>query len=611
MRQTLHRERVVNEQEATLTARLKRLKRRIDQALSPSRITVPQDEIEQLIIENKAHRHQRLILFPHQIKILDAVNDKLWQNTPVRIICTKPRQAYGTTTFTAITYHLVTRHNLNAVVIGHKDPSSQNIYSKLTTFYKNDPYFDRGEIKLDRKNRRTIKFPSGAEIDIRTAGSREAATGSTYQIILATELAKWPRNTAAEQLRGLLNTVSETNPFTFIFIESTGEPDTEFQQRWGEALKGDSAYSPIFIPWHDVVEYHMPLPPTLPRDEFINSYTPLEADGAIKFGWSPEQIYWRRYMLINKCRGATDEQKLLDFMTEYPTTAAEAFTASTASRFPVPELSAMLPHCRPPHFVGELLVHNRETTPWSNLSLPDNIAIKDRVFKRVPFGRLRIWEDPQPYTQYAIGADVAEGIETLNDERDDSAIIVRNVQTGVVCAGWVGKIPPEDLGDILHCLGLYYNTAYICVEANNHGHSTLVRLRSQYPLYAIYRQRVGVEGIEIDRYGFLTHSPTKEPLLDQLAYAIRNKEFVCYYKTLLDELISIRKDTRGKSMTNGKDLTMAAALSEEAKLTSPNFNAEIKPLELRPDQYWNKWKESQRRQDVFAQQRNYTQPSWW
>lgn len=142
----------------------------------------------------------------------------------------------------------------------------------------------------------------------------------------------------------------------------------------------------------------------------------------------------------------------------------------------------------------------------------------ERRFIESAGGPLEVWELPQRGERYAIGADVAEGLE----HGDFSSAHVKAITTGKIVAHWHGHVPPEDFGDELVELGLFYNRAFIGVEANNHGLTTLMRIKGlKYP--NIYYHRIFDERTkrETNKIGWTTNKKTRPMMLDDLGLAIR------------------------------------------------------------------------------------------
>jgi len=98
---------------------------------------------------------------------------------------------------------------------------------------------------------------------------------------------------------------------------------------------------------------------------------------------------------------------------------------------------------------------------------------------------LEVWVHPHAQHGYVMGVDTAEGL----GHGDYSCAHVLDLNTGELVASWHGHIPPDALADEVLSLGLWYRDALCCVEANNHGLTTITQLRQLgYP--NLFRRRM-------------------------------------------------------------------------------------------------------------------------
>lgn len=89
-----------------------------------------------------------------------------------------------------------------------------------------------------------------------------------------------------------------------------------------------------------------------------------------------------------------------------------------------------------------------------------------------PLPGLTVFVEPEPFAQYVIGADPAEG----NPKSDDSSAHVLNKHTGEECAILKLKAEPTVFASYLESLSTMYNRAKIMPERNNHGHVLIATL---------------------------------------------------------------------------------------------------------------------------------------
>ena len=177
--------------------------------------------------------------------------------------------------------------------------------------------------------------------------------------------------------------------------------------------------------------------------------------------------------------------------------------------------------CYTPDFEGEIIGGHRE--PRSH-------------------GPYRQWYPPQPDENYCIGVDVAEGL-AYGDY--SCAQVLDSMGRQVAC--WHGHIDPWDWGNVVSQIGQLYNNAYVIVERNNHGLTTLRRLQElSYPNLFVEHS---VDGAYADRQtkrgGFLTTSKTKPLIIDNLASLIRQHESGIADIELVNELRTYVIDEKG------------------------------------------------------------------
>ena len=150
-------------------------------------------------------------------------------------------------------------------------------------------------------------------------------------------------------------------------------------------------------------------------------------------------------------------------------------------------------------------------------------TLEGPVFNTAPNGPLRIWESPDPDMRYAIGADVAEGL----DYGDFSVAQVIEAKTRRVVAVYHARVDADLFGsDILFNLGRWYNQALVGVESNNHGLTTNKALH-RVGYTPLYKQRA-VNRIGTPQpsevLGWRTTTITKPLAIDELNKALRDGE---------------------------------------------------------------------------------------
>jgi hypothetical protein len=127
-------------------------------------------------------------------------------------------------------------------------------------------------------------------------------------------------------------------------------------------------------------------------------------------------------------------------------------------------------------------------------------------------GASHVWLEPEAGRDYIIGADVAEGKEA----GDDSAAIVVDAASGLLCAEWLVRWPVRRFAEELDALGRRYRCALIAVERNNHGHAVLEALENSLHYPRLYRHRGD------STLGWPTNAQTKPYATNLLATLLRD-----------------------------------------------------------------------------------------
>ena len=176
---------------------------------------------------------------------------------------------------------------------------------------------------------------------------------------------------------------------------------------------------------------------------------------------------------------------------------------------------------------------------------------------------LTVWEQPERWSGYVLGVDTAEGL----GHGDYSCIQVIDAKKGEQVAIWHGRIPPDELATEVYRLGLWYGNALCCVEANNHGLTTITVLRQLgYP--NMYRRRsLNSSSQRISQeYGWKTTRTSKPLMIDDLGKALKNDELILHCDSTIAELRTFVRNDRG-SMSGSPydDRVMALAVANQMR----------------------------------------------
>ena len=176
-------------------------------------------------------------------------------------------------------------------------------------------------------------------------------------------------------------------------------------------------------------------------------------------------------------------------------------------------------------------------------------------------GYISIWQEPEPDKFYCIGADVAEGLATGDYS---CAVVGDKNETFDIVAMWHGHIDPDLFGMELIKLGKYYNDAYIGVENNNHGLTTLTTMkREEYWNLFFSKTYDRITDTVTQKLGWTTNVRTKPLMIDKLAEFVREMHIGIYSDLIISEMFTYVIEDNGKTNAQAgcnDDTVMATAI---------------------------------------------------
>lgn len=458
-------------------------------------------------IRTKEGEVKSFVLNLVQRKLLKRVIEQYAKTGKVRIVILKARQQGLSTFVHAWLYWFLSQHNAKkALVVAHVADSTKTLFDMYKRTHEMMPELLRPKTKYS--SRRELTFPIlQTGLMVATAGGDGIGRSETLTHAHLSEMAFWPKATAAENLNGLNQSIPNAKD-TAVFVESTANGMSGvFFNLWKGAVDGSNGYEAFFSPWFDSDEYRVEV-----SDAFERTYE--EEDIVKLYGIDDEQLMFRRRKIAENGREA--------FMQEYPANATEAFLTSGRPVFNPEQINAMLMDAKEP-------IERR--------------ALEGVTFNKHPRGELSVYHERSPKETYYIGADVAMGLRN----GDYSVAQVLDGQKRQV-AVWRGHVHPDYFADILYYLGMHYYEARIAVENNNHGILTAVRLGRDLAYPNVYTDVA--EGQLNDResitIGFQTNARTKPLIIDRLRGELRDKQVEVNDKETLLEMLSYVVTESGK-----------------------------------------------------------------
>jgi hypothetical protein len=501
-------------------------------------------------IFNKARELERPKSNYLQQKLQRVINKLREMGLPVRIIALKPRQKGSTTYCGAIDYTMLRKKPTAAVIIGGQYSQTNSLWQMIQTYQKWDTFDWKniGEI-----NSKEGKWSHGSTLIQETANDSLAGIAATFQLIHATEVARWSEygvNNAADVLSNLLK-CAPLLPETVVVLESTAESQSgDFYNRFVSAVDGDrflagevtvqpGQFVRVFAPWFEFADSNLPdhltaeqkamVEETLDKNdeyygekELIANYAQTDEKGVTHLGGSVrthdvwEQLAWRRWAISEECKR---DRAIFD--RDYPHSWEDAFQKSGEVRF---------------NLTGLKVQEKRLSQRAAEYGILEESPNGKPVFRPTDENEAQviIFERPLPGRRYILPIDPMTGITQTGGKDPDyhSAIVLRAGHTNHAGRwhrpGTVARIIPcrWDI-DVLESqswrLARYYggkSGCKIAVEINkDRGLVELFKNRGA-DLYQreLFNQR---EQKVTNAYGWETTSKTREMIIENIARAIR------------------------------------------------------------------------------------------
>lgn len=296
-------------------------------------------------IEDKGHTWVKPIPNVLQFDIAEAYQFCKENNLPCRLIILKPRQV-GCSTFCAeLCYHHMRSSQSDMIVMGDVSKRTEKVWQMFQDIDKHDSFPWDSTITVSNTEKTRFVYGDGSEglVEHDTALDPKAGISGTRQVVWLTEAARYMKNSGRDKkvITAVLNSLANL-PDTLGVAESTAEGASGwFYETWQQAVTLDdrkkgvvgNGWIKVFAPWFVFPEH------SLPRlaennDYFADELDHRERRGIDLYGWTAEQIAWRRMKIRKDC--AND---LRMFDQDFPEDAQSCFLASGRPRFDLEKLS--------------------------------------------------------------------------------------------------------------------------------------------------------------------------------------------------------------------------------------------------------------------------------
>lgn len=410
---------------------------------------------------------------------------------PVRVIILKPRkEGVSTWVQSRINWRCEFEQGTEGLIMAHELPAAQNIAS-ISKGYINfrpedaQPYL----LQTPKKGDNLIEWeePHSSKQSVKTAGTKTsgASRSYSYHILHISEEAHFTGD-GTDEVAAALNAKMD---FPEVYEESTANGEGNmFHRNWENALwieelerlvaeglptpKGWNGRVRFFYAWHQSPSNRMPLRGS-EAESIRESLDDEEKAGIDQFGWTLEQIKWRRHKIDTDCKDQNKLPPIEYFHQEFPSTPEEAFVTQGDTVFDQRKLKFMQEY-------GSRLF---ELGKMEHLRLE---RVGENQWIEVPTkpsnANFRVWARPKAGRHYVIGVDTAEGLEG----GDYSVMSIFDRTNGLMVeevARYRGKCDPEELGELAVQYGYIYNVAFLVPERAGPGAATCLKIaRLDYPM---------------------------------------------------------------------------------------------------------------------------------
>lgn len=460
--------------------------------------------------------------------------------TDISVVILKGRQQGFTTVVTALQLaYSITRRNFQGFTLADKSDNSEAIFQNKAKY----PYSMLPEcLKPTEKfnNRRQLLFEkinSSWAVDTAT---KNVGRSRTVNFFHGSECAFWADGIASVQ--GALGEAFTKNCIKI--WESTANGFNDYQKMWDSGV-----HINCFYEWWKTKEYRIRFRNDEQRNEFLHKVDVNKEWIWVRLRWlrdekhlEAEQLFW----YWNKYDKYLDKDLIKQ---EYPCTPHEAFLLSGKNVFDTEIILNRLSKLKKPIKRGYF------DYKYDGLKITDIKWVSD------PNGYIKLYDVPR-LTEYCIGGD------TAGEGSDYFIGMVLDARTGDQVAVLKHQFDADQYTKQMYCLGMYYKTALIGIEANFDSFPIMELQRLGYPKQYTREAQDTYTGRTEKRFGFKSTSLTRPTIISKLIEIVREHCETIYDRETLEELLTIVRNEKGRIEApegGHDDMMMALAIAHHIK----------------------------------------------
>ena len=175
----------------------------------------------------------------------------------------------------------------------------------------------------------------------------------------------------------------------------------------------------------------------------------------------------------------------------------------------------------------------------------DGLRISNVRWAEGPGGPVKIYRWPEKGRPYVVGGDTAGGADSVSDNKDWFVGQCIDNITGRQVAVYRASEVDEDLfARQMYCLGTFYNTALLAVEANFSTYPIKELQRLGYPRQFVREREDTFDGGVRHAFGFRTDPITRPVILSGLIAALRGHYDLLEDQDTLHELLTFVREPK-------------------------------------------------------------------
>ncbi len=426
-----------------------------------------------------------------------------------RVVALKARQVGATTLIIAyFLWKMIFRSKSVILILSRGEKESKEQLKRVKEMYESLPRWMRSEVTSDTKEEWALANGSVCY----SLSSHKGDSFSATDVLIDEADLLYRSNISLQQvLLNLAPTVGQNGKLFIISKVDKTRPDSTFKRLYRGAVRGQTEYKPIFIPYYVVP------------------------------GRTPE--WYER-----ECQLSLVADETLDYVYEtYPASPDEALAPlSSNARFKKAWLDKCYERRKPVVLIGGGdEITGEQVDEFNDMGMEVPLPL-------IP--GLRIYQLPVPGENYIISGDPAEGLSAS----DDSACSVMRVNTREQVAVFNEKVEPTQFAFYLDLLGRFYNHASVLFELNEHGRTVKNWLQDNSSL-RLLKGWAATEGSR--KVGWTQNSASKPLAFHEAAEQLKLGNVKFYDEQTYDQLSIIEAGTNKAPKKMHDDLAVALVLN--------------------------------------------------